>query len=291
MATSDATMRFRASSVAAAIAETATLPTDVAKVRLQVQVSAGGAPLYTGLVDCLRKTAAAEGVAACWKGLQPALLRQVFYSSLSLVLYEPVRDAVAAATGGADAGAAPTFAQRLLAGGTAGAISISVFNPTEVVKTQMQAAAASTSMGSVVRGVYREGGVAAFWAGIGPNVARTFLVNAAELGTYDEAKSRLVPLVGDNAAAHVGASGVAGVASALTSTPADVVKTRLMGAAGGPRVYSGVVDAFATIVRTEGVLALYKGFVPIVVRKVLWCSAFFLCYERLRVGLRAREKI
>ena len=62
-------------------------------------------------------------------------------------------------------------------------------------------------------------------------------------------------------------------------------------AAGGPRVYAGVLDAFATIVRTEGVLALYKGFVPIVVRKVLWCSAFFLCYERLRVGLRAREKI
>ena len=54
---------------------------------------------------------------------------------------------------------------------------------------------------------------------------------------------------------------------------------------------AGVLDAFGTIVRHEGVLALYKGFVPIVVRKVLWCSAFFLCYERLRVGLRAREKI
>ena len=85
--------------------------------------------------------------------------------------------------------------------------------------------------------------------------------------------------------------GVSSCVAECVTMPADVVKTRLMGAAGGPRGYAGVLDAFATIVRTEGVLALYKGFVPIVVRKVLWCSAFFLCYERLRVGLRAREKI
>ena len=39
--------------------------------------------------------------------------------------------------------------------------------------------------------------------GLWPNVTRTFLVNAAELGTYDEAKSRLVPLLGDGFIAHV----------------------------------------------------------------------------------------
>lgn len=60
------------------------------------------------------------------------------------------------------------------------------------------------------------------------------------------------------------------------------VKTRLMNAAGGQRAYSGVLDAFGTIVRQEGVLALYKGFVPIVVRKVVWCTVFFLGYEQLR---------
>ena len=39
--------------------------------------------------------------------------------------------------------------------------------------------------------------------GLEPNVARTFLVNAAELGTYDEAKSHLVPVLGDGFFAHV----------------------------------------------------------------------------------------
>eukprot|EP00438_Fugacium_kawagutii_P012828 Skav216610 [mRNA] locus=scaffold2940:49068:51054:+ [translate_table: standard] len=60
----------------------------------------------------------------------------------------------------------------------------------------------------------RAEGVRALWKGLTPalvrqasrlwpNVTRTFLVNAAELGTYDEAKSRLVPLLGDGFVAHV----------------------------------------------------------------------------------------
>ena len=63
----DAVSRFCASSVAAAVAETFTLPTDVAKVRLQVQsVGACGTPMYSGMVDCLVKTKNAEGLGACW---------------------------------------------------------------------------------------------------------------------------------------------------------------------------------------------------------------------------------
>ena len=286
----DATARFVASSAAAAVAETATLPTDVAKVRLQVQTNKAR---YAGLVDCLRKTAASEGLAACWKGLEPALIRQVCYSSLALVLYEPVRQAISPS---GDA----SFGSRLLAGGTAGAIAITVFNPTEVLKTRMQSATEATSMRAVVGNVYRSGGVLSFWAGLQPNVARTFLVNAAELGTYDQAKESLKPLLGEGPLAHIGASGIAGVASACTSTPADVIKTRLMNQATtagdgdaaatalAPR-YAGPLDALRSILRDEGAAALYKGFVPIVVRKVLWCSIFFVTYEQLRaaVGLRS----
>lgn len=84
-------------------------------------------------------------------------------------------------------------------------------------------------------------------------------MNAAELGTYDQTKTMLVPLLGDNALAHLGASSIAGVASACTSTPADVVKTRLMNTAGGTKQYTGVVHAFTTIVKEEGKEHYIKG--------------------------------
>ena len=226
-----AAKRFASSSCAAVVAETATLPTDVAKTRLQVD-SAG---IYRGFVHCIKKTAADDGVGALWKGLAPALIRQVCYSSLSMVLLEPIRDMVV------PAGQAPNFGQRLFAGGTAGALAITVFNPTEVIKTQMMTSGKVTPpMGQVVKRIMAEQGVLGLWAGLKPNVARTFLVNAAELGTYDQAKEMLVSRIGEGPVAHVGASGIAGVFSALTSTPADVIKTRLMNDAGSttPR-YSG----------------------------------------------------
>ena len=46
-------------------------------------------------------------------------------------------------------------------------------------------------------------------------------MNAAELGTYDQAKSMLIPYVGEGFVAFLGASTIAAVASATVSTPAD----------------------------------------------------------------------
>ena len=140
--------------MACAIAETITLPTDVAKTRLQVQSSASNVQ-YRGMIDCLRKTAQSEGISACWKGLQPALLRQVCYGSLSLVLYEPIRKQVCKSN---KEGENPTFLQRLFSGGAAGAISITVFNPTEVIKTQIQTSTSNQTIRSVVGKVLDEAG-------------------------------------------------------------------------------------------------------------------------------------
>ena len=282
----DAFARFIASSAACAIAESFTLPTDVAKTRLQIQNNAASQTQYNGMFDCLKKISKSEGVAACWKGLQPALLRQVCYGSLSLVLYEPIRQKICGYNG---EGETPSFIQRLLAGGLAGSISISIFNPTEVIKTQMQSATEAKTIRSVVRRIYQQSGILSFWSGLQPNIARTFLVNAAELGTYDETKSRIVPYVGDNAAAHISASGVAGFTSAIVSTPADVIKTRLMDSAGASKQRPGLIETFASTLKEEGASAFYKGFVPIVVRKILWCSAFFVSYEQIRSAVNNVE--
>lgn len=285
----DATSRFVASAAGALLAETCTLPTDVVKVRLQVQQSAAGAaPRYAGFVDCMRQTARSEGTLALWKGLTPALVRQVSYTSLSMVIYEPIRDFYQRALGGAGSDGKPTYVQRLAAGGSAGGFAIAVFNPAEVVKTQVQThREGNLRMRDVISRVWAKEGLAGFWAGVKPNVARTFLVNAAELGTYDEAKGRLVPYVGDGLFSHVGASGIAGFTSACVSTPADVIKTRLMNAAGGEQRYRGVLHAGSTILKEEGVGALYKGFLPICVRKLVWCTVFFVSYEQIRTAMNS----
>ncbi|CAE8620880.1 unnamed protein product, partial [Polarella glacialis] len=207
----------------------------------------------------------------------------VCYHSFTFVLYEPIRDVVSAMLG-MEAGQT-NYAQRVLSAGISAAIAITIFNPTEVVKTQMQSSSGSTSMQEVVRKVWHKDGVKGFWAGLRPNVLRTFLVNGAEIGTYDETKLVMVEIVGSGLASHLGASFIAGLVSACVSTPADVVKTRVMNAAGSEQAYRGILHAIYCIVGQEGFLALYKGFALIVTRKVIWCTVFFVLYEKLLAAL------
>ena len=54
------------------------------------------------------------------------------------------------------------------------------------------------------------------------------------------------------------------------------------GAGGEGGRHKGFRAAGAEIYSKEGASALYKGFQPIVCRKVVWVTAFFVSYERLR---------
>ena len=67
--------------IAAMCAEMVTFPVDTAKTRLQLQGQAGVKRWvqvrYRGTVHCLVCMVREEGVVAVYKGLSPALLRQV----------------------------------------------------------------------------------------------------------------------------------------------------------------------------------------------------------------------
>ena len=154
-----------------------------------------------------------------------------------------------------------------------------------MLKTQIMTSQTKQTMYNVASKIWQSDGLRGFWAGVIPNMSRTFLVNAAELGTYDQSKEILKPIVGDNFIAFLGASTIAGLASAATSTPADVVKTRLMNDAGQLKTRASMIGALLAIGRTEGLSALYQGFIPIVTRKIIWCSSFFLLYEHVRAWL------
>lgn len=78
--------------------------------------------------------------------------------------------------------------------------------------------------------IARQEGLAGLWRGTGPAVQRAALVNLGELATYDAAKQAILGtgVVGDNALAHAAASVCSGFFASVVSTPADVIKTRVM---------------------------------------------------------------
>ena len=139
-----------ASLVASGVAEVVTLPIDKAKV-MQQKSEADSLSIF----GCLADTVDCDGVSACWAGLTPALLRQCLYSSLTLALYDPIVAFFGIFIGG--------YLLRLWSGGLAGAISIFVFNWTEVLKTQAQLR--RENVAAIAQRIYRTDGLLGFWAG------------------------------------------------------------------------------------------------------------------------------
>jgi len=74
----------------------------------------------------------------------------------------------------------------------------------------------------------------------------------------------------------------AGALGTIVTIPIDVVKTRLqtqLQLPKGERLYSGIVDAFRTIVKTEGKGALLRGLVPRLFQTIPAASITFASYE------------
>ncbi|CAI5726115.1 unnamed protein product [Peronospora effusa] len=294
--------RFLAGGVASATAELLTLPIDITKVRLQAQRSGsttGSKPLvhYNGMFHAAQTMIKQEGPGALWNGATPALLRQVSYTSICMVLYEPLRNAFGAnAIQGANREV--PFINKCLAGGCAGAIGISIANPVDVIKVRMQADRSGKlyrSVGDAFAVIYRREGMRGFLRGMPPNIQRGFIVNAAELSTYDHSKEQLISsgLLKEGVLAHTGASCVAGFAGAAASNPIDVVKTRLMSQPtdthGKGLHYRGMMDCVRKTFNEGGASAFYKGFIPNWMRKAPWCIVFFVTYEKYRAALASTD--
>ena len=82
-------------SAAGMIGETATIPLDTAKVRLQVQkVEPGVTPRYNGMFGTMKTIAGEEGLTALWSGLSPGLQRQFVFAGLRIGLYVPIRNII-----------------------------------------------------------------------------------------------------------------------------------------------------------------------------------------------------
>lgn len=79
---------------------------------------------------------------------------------------------------------------------------------------------------------------------------------------------------------------IAGLAGAVLSTPADVVKSRMMNQpvdkAGRGLHYRGTMNCFTKLVQQEGFLAMYKGFLPYWLRVGPWALIFWLSFEQIR---------
>lgn len=250
-------------------AEAVTFPIDFAKTRMQLAVGKQG--FFDALITAVR----VEGIGAVYAALPPAVMRHWVYTSLRISIYEDLRVYLAGGKG-QPISFANAAGSSLLAGG----IAQFTASPTDRIKVLVVQEGGKRSITQVGKDLIRQEGAVGLYRGVMPNVLRASSVNLGELMTYDISKKFVLQYSGlsDGIVAHSVAAFMSGLGASFCSTPADVIKSRVMGGQS-----EGIMSCIKTTMKNEGVLAFWKGFLPNWGRLGPWQLCFWVTYEKLRV--------
>lgn len=201
-----------------------------------------------------------EGLGALFKGIQAAWLREASYTTVKLGGYPPIREAI-----GANKKDAP-FALKFAAGSMSGSIGSVVGNPFDVMKTMMMGnTKEAVPLSVLMQRMFKDQGIAGFYRGVTANMTRACILNGTKMSCYDAIKGFVVTQTGwerkDIRCMFASATG-AGFFMTCTVAPADNLRTRLMNQPTDKKIYNGLMDAAVKVVRSEGPMALYRGFFP-----------------------------
>lgn len=272
-------------------------PFDTIKVKLQSQPRPlPGQPLkYSGAMDAVRQTLAAEGPRGLYKGMGAPLATVAAFNAVLFTVRGQMEAVVRS-----EPGAPLSVNQQVVCGAGAGVAVSFLACPTELIKCRLQAQSALAGSGSaavaikyggpidVARHVVQSAGVTGLFKGLGPTLAREVPGNAVMFGVYEAIKH---VLAGGQDTSSLGrgslmlAGGLAGGSFWLSVYPTDVVKSVIQVDDYKNPKYSGSFDAFRKILASEGVKGLYKGFGPAMARSVPANAACFLAYEVTRASL------
>lgn len=270
--------------IAGAIGATAVYPIDMVKTRMQNQRS-GGPQLYKSSWDCFQTIYKFEGFKGLYRGIIPQLIGVAPEKAIKLVTNDYLRDLF----GNPESENEIHLPLEILAGMGAGASQVVFTNPIEIVKIRLQvqgeiARQEGIAPKSAVQ-ICKELGFAGLYRGATACFARDIPFSGIYFPTYAALKEAFKK-DGEKETSGWGlliAGSIAGAISASSTTPFDVVKTRLqVEARKGQQTYSGIFDCFRKVYQAEGLLAFYKGVLPRTLRSSPQFGVTLLAYEFLQ---------
>lgn len=251
-------------------------------------------PPRVGPISVGMRIVQTEGAAALFSGVSATVLRQTLYSTTRMGLYDVLKQKWT----NPQTGSMP-LVSKITAGLIAGGIGAAVGNPADVAMVRMQAdgrlpLAQRRNYNGVIDAITRmskQEGVTSLWRGSSLTVNRAMIVTASQLASYDQIKEAILDngVMGDGLGTHVTASFSAGFVASVASNPVDVIKTRVMNMKvepGKAPPYNGALDCAMKTVRAEGIMSLYKGFIPTISRQGPFTVVLFVTLEQVRKLLK-----
>jgi solute carrier family 25 (adenine nucleotide translocator) protein 4/5/6/31 len=160
-------------------------PMDLARTRLTADIASKRQ--YTGLIDCLSRTAKNEGIFGLYKGLFISLAGIIPYLAISLALYDTLKDATKKSK--SRFWSSPFGLVTL--GSVAAVVSQTVAYPMDTVRRHMQVSGAlgqeSRYVGTrdCISKIYKSSGLGGFYRGVFANALRAAPQTGIEFACYD----------------------------------------------------------------------------------------------------------
>lgn len=264
---------FIAGGIAACGAVTATHPFETVKIRMQLQGElqdkAHTQRMYKGPIHGVSVIVRNEGLGGIYRGIGAAYIYQMLLNGCRLAFYEPIRSTLTTAIFSDPK--TQSLGINIFAGATSGILGAAAGSPFFLVKTRLQSFSPFAPVGTQhkyknavdgMKQIHRAEGVNGLYRGVGAAMVRTGFGSSVQLPTYFFAKRRLVKHFGleEGPALHLLSSTASGFVVCCVMHPPDTIMSRMYNQNGN--LYQGVFDCLAKTVKTEGLLAIYKGFLP-----------------------------
>jgi len=270
-------------------------PMDTIKVKMQTF-----GHMYSGIWDCCVRTVKTDGVArGLYAGTTPALVAYISENSVLFAALGQTQQLVARASGVAKVEDL-SLVQSATAGSCAAFFSAMVLCPTELVKCRLQAAKElssaaaqetgvkpkAISVSTIISGILNTEGPKGMFRGLIPTWSRELPGYFCFFLGYETSKT-LLAMNGQRNKEDLTpletmfCGGMAGVCFWSGIFPLDVIKSRIQ-----VRGINGtVLTVGASILKTEGVWAFYRGLTPALIRTFPANAGLFLAYEYTRKAL------
>jgi len=257
---------FLLAGVAAGVSKTAAAPIERIKLLVQNQdemIKQGRLDKpYNGVLDCLRRVLATEGVYPLWRGNLANVLRYFPTQALNFAFKDSIKAIFATPK---DASAQRKFATNIASGGAAGTLSLLFVYSLDYARTRLandNKSKTGTRQFNGLIDVYvktlKSDGIQGLYRGFTISAVGIFIYRGMYFGLFDTLSPIIVGKDG-----NVGLSFLLGwavtVTAGLMSYPIDTIRRRMMMTSGGGAKYKGSVDCAMQIMKNEGFMSMMKG--------------------------------
>ncbi|CAK9180870.1 unnamed protein product [Ilex paraguariensis] len=275
---------FAAGAIAGAAAKSVTAPLDRIKLLMQTHGLRAGqesAKKSIGFIEAIKLIGKEEGIKGYWKGNLPQVIRIIPYSAVQLFAYETYKKLFRGKDGEL------SVIGRLAAGACAGMTSTFVTYPLDVLRLRLAVEPGYRTMTEVALNMLREEGVASFYNGLGPSLIGIAPYIAVNFCVFDLVKKSLPEKYQKRTETSLLTALVSATIATVTCYPLDTVR-RQMQMKGTP--YKTILDAFPGIVAHDGLVGLYRGFVPNALKTLPNSSIRLTTFDSVKRLIAAGEK-